>query len=125
MPWDVRRAKSGWDVVNSETGRVVGHHSTQTEAEQQQRALYTNVQESRKSDEAYDLSSEPPADRNSAYDIASIAYSAPNGITNVDTINRYKQIINGSNSNRKKKKAEDGEMPIHNTWQGQFLPRRG
>lgn len=124
MPWDVRRAKSGWEVINPETGRVVGHHPTRRSAEEQQRALYANVPESRKMDGAHDFSSEPPEGRDSAYDVASIAYSEPAGITNVDTINRYKQIINGSNSNRKKKKAEDGEMPVDSTWQGQFFPRR-
>lgn len=124
MPWGVRRAKSGWEVINSETGRVVGHHPTRRSAEEQQQALYVNVPESRKVDAAHDLSSEPPAGRDSAYDVASIAYSAPAGITNVDTINRYKQIINGSDSNRKKKKAEDGEIPTENSWQGQFFPRR-
>ena len=125
MPWDVKRTKSGWEVVNAETGRVVGHHPTKRSAEEQQRALYVNVPESRKMDAAHDLSSEPPADRDSANDVASIAYSAPNGITNVDTINRYKQIINGSNSNRKPKKKEKAEQPIKNSWEGQFFPRRG
>lgn len=123
MPWDVKRTKAGWEVINAETGRVVGHHPTRRSAEEQQRALYVNVPESRKSDDAHDFSSEPPADRNSAYDIASIAYSEPAGITNVDTINRLKQIISGSNSNRKKKKSED-EIPVDHTWQGQFFPRR-
>ena len=124
MPWGIRRAGSGYEVINSETGRVVGKHPTRVSAERQQQALYANVPESRKADAAHDFSSEPPAERDSANDVASIAYSEPAGITNVDTINRYKQIINGSNSNRKKKKAEDGEMPVENTWQGQFFPRR-
>ena len=125
MPWDVRRSKSGWEVVNPETGRVVGHHPTRRSAEEQQRALYVNVPESRKSMEpTHDFSSDVPEGRDSAYDVASIAYSTPPGITNVDTINRLKQIINGSNSNRRKKKAEDGEMPVQDTWQGQFFPRR-
>lgn len=124
MPWGIRRLGSGYEVVNSETGRVVGKHPTRAAAERQQEALYANVPESRKVDAGHDLSSEPPSDRNFANDVASIAYTEPAGITNVDTINRYKQIINGSNSNRKKKKADDGEIPVRNTWQGQFFPRR-
>lgn len=127
MPWDVKRTHSGWEVVNAETGRVVGQHPTRRSAEEQQRALYVNVPESRKVDAAHDLSSEPAPERNSANDVASIAYSTPSGITNVDTINRYKQIINGSDSNRKKKKKKEsaeGELPIDNSWQGQFFPRR-
>ena len=118
MPYNVQRSGSKYEVVQSQTGRVVGTHPTKDEANAQLAALYANVHDAKKSD---DFSSEPYPHRNSAYDIASIAYSAPPGITNVDTINRLKEIINGSDSNRDPKKAE---QPTQDTWMGQFFPRR-
>jgi hypothetical protein len=121
MPWNVQRAGSKYEVVQSQTGRVVGTHPTREQANAQLAALHANVQESKKSE---DFSSEPYSDRNSANNIAGIAYSAPSGITNVDTINRLKQIINGSNSNRNPKKEEKAEQPTESTWMGQFFPRR-
>lgn len=121
MPWNVQRAGSKYEVVQSQTGRVVGTHPTRDAANAQLAALHANVHESKKSN---DFSSEPFPDRNSAYNIAAIAYKTPSGITNVDTINRLKEIINGSNSNKKPKKEEKAEQPIDNTWMGNFSPRR-
>jgi hypothetical protein len=49
MPWDVQ--KSGcpddkpWAVVKSDTGAVVGCHTTEEGARAQQAALYANVKE--------------------------------------------------------------------------------
>ena len=118
MPYNVQRSGSRYEVVQSQTGRVVGTHPTKEEANAQLGALYANVRDTKKSD---DFSSEPYPDRNSAYDIAAIAYKTPSGITNVDTINRLKEIINGSNSNRNPQKAE---QPTQDTWMGHFFPRR-
>lgn len=46
-------------------------------------------------------------------------------IENTDTINWRRQYLRGSNSNRRPKKKEKGEIPVNHTWQGQFFPRRG
>ena len=121
MPWNVQRSGSKYEVVQSQTGRVVGTHPTKDQANAQLAALYANVHDSKKSD---GFSSEPYPDRNAANNVASIAYSAPSGITNVDTINRLKEIINGSNSNRGPKKEQKAEQPTEDTWMGHFFPRR-
>jgi hypothetical protein len=118
MPWNVQRAGSKYEVVQSQTGRVVGTHPTKEQANAQLAALYANVQESKKSS---GFSSEPYPDRNSAYDIASIAYSAPKGISDVDAINRLKEMISGETNPKKEEKAE---QPVKSTWMGQFFPRR-
>jgi hypothetical protein len=118
MPWNVQRAGSRYEVVQSQTGRVVGTHSTREQANAQLAALHANVHESSKSS---GFSSEPYPDRNSAYDIASIAYSAPRGISNVDATNRLKEMINGKTNPKQEEKAE---QPVKNTWMGQFFPRR-
>lgn len=118
MPYNVQRSGSRYEVVQSQTGRVVGTHPTKEEANAQLGALYANVQDAKKSD---DFSSEPYPDRNAANNVAQIAYSSPPGITNVDTINRLKEIINGSDSNRGPQKAE---QPTQNNWMGHFFPRR-
>jgi hypothetical protein len=120
MPWNVQRAGLKYEVVQSQTGRVVGTHPTREEANAQLAALHANVHEAKKSDA---FSNDPYPSRDAANNVADIAYSAPNGITNVDTINRYKQIINGS-KNKKPKKFE-GEQPVTDMWEGQFFPRRG
>jgi hypothetical protein len=121
MPWNVQRSGSKYEVVQSQTGRVVGTHPTKQEANAQLAALYANVKDTKKSD---NITVNESPNRDAANDIASIAYSAPNGITNVDSINRYKQIINGS-KNKKPKKKEKAEEPIENNWNGMFFPRRG
>lgn len=121
MPWNVHRAGSKYEVVQSQTGRVVGTHATREDANSQMAALYANVHDAKK---AEDATVNESVGRNPANDIASIAYSAPNGITNVDTINHYKQIINGSRSKKKPKKEEKAEQPIKNNWDGMFFPRR-
>jgi hypothetical protein len=121
MPWNVQRSGSKYEVVQSQTGRVVGTHPTKQEANAQLAALYANVKDTKKSDSI--TVNESPG-RDAANDVASIAYSAPNGITNVDSINRYKQIINGS-KNKKPKKKEKSEEPTENSWNGMFFPRRG
>lgn len=163
MPYDIRRSGSQYQVVVQGTGRVVGTHPTRTAAERQQSALYANVPEARKNSGAYEFSSEPPPNRDSAYNVERIAYKTPSGIINVDEINRLKQMrtqkadqdplsagqapnsttdlsgtientdtinwrrqyMNGSNSNRRPKKKEKGEIPVHHTWQGQFFPTKG
>ena len=121
MPYNVQRSGSKYEVVQSQTGRVVGTHPTKEQANAQLSALYANVRDAKKSE---DFSSEPYPSRDSAYDVAAIAYKTPSGITNVDTINRLKEIINGSNSNVNPKKEEKAEQPTDNTWMGQFFPRR-
>lgn len=121
MPYDIRQSGSRYQVIVADTGRVVGTHATRADAVNQQQALYANVPEVRKSD---DITVNESGGRDAANDVAGYAYSAPNGVTNVDTINRLKQIINGSNSNKKPKKKEKDEQPVKDTWQGQFFPRR-
>jgi hypothetical protein len=124
MPYNVQRAGSKYEVVQSQTGRVVGTHPTKEQAQAQLAALYANVKDAKKSD---GFSNDPSPTRDSANDVSSIAYSTPPGITNVDTINRLKQIINGSKSNRnpKKEEKEKSEQPIINNWEGMFFPKRG
>jgi len=48
MPWAVRKRGSKYVVVNKETGKVKGTHSSRAKAERQVRALYANVPESRR-----------------------------------------------------------------------------
>ena len=47
MPYDVRRSGSGYVVVDDD-GKVVGRHSTRSEAVNHQRALYANVPDASK-----------------------------------------------------------------------------
>ncbi len=42
MPWKVVRANSGWNIVKSDTGKVVGHSDTKAKAEASVRARYAN-----------------------------------------------------------------------------------
>jgi len=51
MPWSIQRAGSKYEVINSETGRVVGTHPTRAQAVNQQQALYANVPESQKAEQ--------------------------------------------------------------------------
>ncbi len=48
MPWNIQRAGSKYEVVNSETGRVVGTHPSRANAQEQLAALNANVHESDK-----------------------------------------------------------------------------
>ena len=94
MPWNVQRSGSKYEVVQSQTGRVVGTHATREEANAQLAALHANVHE--KVDDG------------------------AGAVDNTDTINRRRQVINGSGN---KKKKED-EQPTTSMWAGQFFPRR-
>jgi hypothetical protein len=105
MPWNIQRAGSKYEVVNSETGRVVGTHPSRSNAQEQLAALHANVPDAKKSD-----------------DVALMANDGADSIDNTDTINRRRQYINGSKTNKKPKKAE---QPTVNNWQGLFFPRRG
>lgn len=43
MPWKVgTRTSKGWQILNSETGKVVGHSSTRAKAAASVRARYAN-----------------------------------------------------------------------------------
>ena len=42
MPWKVVKAKSGWDIIKSDTGKKVGHSATKAKAEASVRARYAN-----------------------------------------------------------------------------------
>lgn len=44
MPWSARKSKSGsgYDIVKSDTGKVVGHSETKAKAEASIRARYAN-----------------------------------------------------------------------------------
>jgi hypothetical protein len=97
MPWNVQRAGSKYEVVQSQTGRVVGTHATREDANAQLAALHANVHESKKVDDG------------------------AGAVDNTDTINRRRQLINGS-KNKKPKKAE---QPVVNNWEGMFFPRKG
>ena len=59
-------------------------------------------------EKSQDFSSEPYPDRDSAHNVADYAYSAPDGIDNVDTINRLKEIINGSDPTEKQAPCWEG-----------------
>jgi hypothetical protein len=48
MPWKVVKRGSKWQVVNKETGRVMGTHDSKEKARAQQSALYVHVPESRR-----------------------------------------------------------------------------
>ena len=160
MPWDIRHVGSKFEVVDNK-GKVYGRHSSRASARRQQAALYASEPQASKVDGAYQFSNEPPAGRDSAYNIAHIAYGNQPGIVNVDAMNGLKQMVtekvnqdpsssgqmpndpgadlsgtventdtinwrrqylNGSNSNRRRKK-DDKEIPVKHTWQGQFFPR--
>ena len=101
MPYDIRRSGSQYQVVGPE-GRVMGTHPTREEAVGQQRALYANEPSAKKSD-----------------DTASMANDGADAIDNTDTINRRRQYISGSRSNKKPKKTDA------NNWEGLFFPRKG
>jgi hypothetical protein len=45
MPYAVRKRGSQYVVVNADTGRVFGRHSTKSKAERQKRALYANAKD--------------------------------------------------------------------------------
>lgn len=40
MPWSVRKSSRGWDIVRSDTGKVVGHSTSKGKAEASVRARY-------------------------------------------------------------------------------------
>lgn len=43
MPWSVRKSKrGGYDIIKSDTGKVVGHSSTKAKAQASVRARYAN-----------------------------------------------------------------------------------
>ena len=42
MPWKVKKAKSGYDIVKSDTGKKVGHSTTKAKAMASVRARYAN-----------------------------------------------------------------------------------
>lgn len=44
MPWRIRRSGNKWQVVNQDTGRVMGEHDTKAKAMAQLRALYANYE---------------------------------------------------------------------------------
>lgn len=48
MPWKIKPSGDKFQVVNADTGKVMGTHATRAEAEAQMKALYANVPESRK-----------------------------------------------------------------------------
>lgn len=48
MPWKVKRAGEGYDIVKSDTGEVVGHSDTKAKAEASVRARYANMPEAEK-----------------------------------------------------------------------------
>jgi len=48
MPYEIRKRKSQYLVINSETGDVKGTHDTKTKAVAQLRALYANVKDAKR-----------------------------------------------------------------------------
>jgi len=48
MPYAIRKRGNKWVVVNKETGKVKGTHSTREKAVRHLRALYANVPEARR-----------------------------------------------------------------------------
>jgi hypothetical protein len=48
MPYEIRKKKSKYLVVNAETGDVKGTHATRTQAVAQLRALYAKVKDAKK-----------------------------------------------------------------------------
>jgi len=48
MPYAIRKRGSKWVVINKETGKVKGKHSTRAKALRHLRALYANVPEARR-----------------------------------------------------------------------------
>lgn len=42
MPWKVVKARKGWNIVKSDTGKVVGHSDTKARAEASVRARYAS-----------------------------------------------------------------------------------
>ena len=45
MPWKIKKVGSRFKVVNAETGRVKGTHTSKAAAQRQIRALHANVKE--------------------------------------------------------------------------------
>jgi hypothetical protein len=43
MPYAIRKSGSKWKVVNKETGRVLGTHTSKRKAEKQLSAVYANT----------------------------------------------------------------------------------
>ena len=48
MPWDIRRSGSTYEVVQRDNGKVVGRHSSRSDAEAQQAALYSTEDDQQK-----------------------------------------------------------------------------
>jgi hypothetical protein len=48
MPWKIVKRRGKWVVINKETGKVKGTHSTKEKAVRHLRALYANVPEARR-----------------------------------------------------------------------------
>lgn len=43
MPWSVKKnSKGGWDIIKSDTGKVVGHSDSKEKAQASVRARYAN-----------------------------------------------------------------------------------
>lgn len=45
MPWRIQKAGNKYQVVKKEDGKVVGTHSSRTQALQHMKALYANTKE--------------------------------------------------------------------------------
>ena len=43
MPYAIKKSGSKWQVVNKDTGRVLGTHPSKAKAEAQLRAVYANT----------------------------------------------------------------------------------
>jgi len=48
MPYEIRKRKSQYLVVNAETGDIKGKHDTKAKAVAQLRALYANVKDAKR-----------------------------------------------------------------------------
>lgn len=42
MPWKVRKTKKGYNIIKSDTNKVVGHSNTKSKAQASVRARYAN-----------------------------------------------------------------------------------
>ena len=51
MPWDIRQRGSQYEVVQRDSGEVVGTHPTRTRAESQQAALYATEDDQEKAEQ--------------------------------------------------------------------------
>lgn len=45
MPYAIKKVGNDFEVVNKDTGKVMGHHPTMKKAVLQMRALYANVKD--------------------------------------------------------------------------------